>query len=278
VERPSAIGALRWIEQPRWYLWDGGFLALGKIEGVVPPHSHHALQIVIGIDGDVAAKAGGDWRSGAGLIVRSDVEHAFDGKGASGAMLFVDPESSEGTWLDSALVEDVTVVPQTQAAPCIAALRAFVARPLEAASVGALVRGCVAPLCRGAPPARRLDARVSRVLEALRTADSLRLSLDEAAGLAFLSASRFAHLFKEQVGLPFKRYLLWRKLARAMLTIGRDRSLSAAAHAADFADAAHLTRTFQQMFGLAPSLMMRGKLCEIPSPFSPLSAAKRVPR
>lgn len=40
------------------------------------------------------------------------------------------------------------------------------------------------------------------------------------------------------------------------------------AHAADFADAEHLARTFYQMVGMAPSVLMRGSLAEIPSPFS----------
>lgn len=61
--------------------------------------------------------------------------------------------------------------------------------------------------------------------------------------------------------------MLWRKLTRAMLVIGRERTIAAAAHAADFADAAHLTRTFYQMVGLAPSVLMRGEFFEIPSPF-----------
>jgi len=100
----------------------------------------------------------------------------------------------------------------------------------------------------------------------------LRISIEDAAAMAFLSPSRFAHLFKQQVGLPFRRYLLWRKLTRAMLVIGRERTLSTAAHEADFADAAHLTRTFYQMFGLPPSAMMRGEFFEIPSPFE-LSAS-----
>jgi hypothetical protein len=40
--------------------------------------------------------------------------------------------------------------------------------------------------------------------------------------------------------------MLWRKLTRAMLVIGREQTISTAAHEADFSDAAHLTRTFYQ--------------------------------
>jgi AraC-like DNA-binding protein len=114
---------------------------------------------------------------------------------------------------------------------------------------------------------RRLDERVTKVLTAIRASDDLRMSIEAAAAMAFLSPGRFAHLFKQQIGLPFRRYMLWRKLTRAMLAIGRERTIAAAAHASDFADTAHLTRTFYQMFGIPPSVMMRGEFFEIPSPF-----------
>ena len=32
-------------EAVRWYVWDGGFLAIGRAQGVVPRHAHHAIQI-----------------------------------------------------------------------------------------------------------------------------------------------------------------------------------------------------------------------------------------
>lgn len=38
-------------DAPRWYLWDGGFLALGRSEGVFRPDAHHAIQIVIAMRG-----------------------------------------------------------------------------------------------------------------------------------------------------------------------------------------------------------------------------------
>ena len=253
----------------RWYLWDGGFLAIGKSEGVIPPHSHHAIQIVLAIEGEVAIKgAGGDWRAGRGVIVRHDVEHSFDGRGVLAAMLFVDPEAYEGAWLQTALVDDITVVPGGRASVCTDPLRTFVERPFEAMDIRDLIRHCVRSLSGGAPPSRRLDERVTKVLTSLQASDDLRMSIEDAAAMAFLSPSRFAHLFKQQVGLPFRRYVLWRKLTRAMLAIGKERTIAAAAAASDFADAAHLTRTFYQMFGIPPSLMMRGDFFEIPSPFS----------
>jgi AraC-like DNA-binding protein len=252
----------------RWYLWDGGFLAVGKAEGVIPPHSHHAIQIVVAIEGEVAIRGErGDWRTGHGVIVRHDVEHSYDQRGATGAMIFVDPESYEGVWLQTALAEDITVVPEARTRVCAGALSTFIEKPLESMAIGDLIRHCVLSLCAGAPPSRRLDERVTKVLTAIHASDDLRMSVEDAVAMVFLSPSRFAHLFTEQVGLPFRRYMLWRKLTRAMVAIGKERTIAAAAHASDFADAAHLTRTFYQMFGIPPSVMMRGEFFEIPSPF-----------
>jgi AraC family transcriptional regulator len=264
-----AIHASQWEETgPRWYLWDGGFLALGSSDGVVPPHAHHAFQIVIGIEGEIGIKAAhGEWRSGRGLVVPPDVEHSYNGLGAIGAMLFVDPESSEGVWLRSTFRREITFVAEERIEPCAIELRKFLERPHEAMDIRALILHCVKTMCAGAPPSRKMDERVTKVLQEIRASDDLRISLESAAASVYLSEGRFAHLFKQQVGLPFRRYMLWRKLTRATLAVGRERTLAAAAHAADFADAAHLTRTFHQMFGIPPSVMLRGEFFEIDSPF-----------
>lgn len=258
----------RWLSAPRWYLWEGGFLLAARARGVVPMHAHHAIQIVIALDGCVAICGhDGEWRESAGVVVRSDAEHSFDCNGALGVMLFVDPESSEGSWLSASLRRDVTLVAEARIAAIREGLQMLADRPEEIDDVAYLVRRAVHGLRPGAVPVRRLDPRVTKVLQAIRVSDDLRISLDKAAGTAFLSPTRFAHLFKEQVGLPFSRYMLWRKLTRAMVAIASERTIAAAAHAADFADAAHLTRTFYQMFGMAPSVLMQGEFAEIAPPF-----------
>jgi AraC-like DNA-binding protein len=266
----------RWLNVPRWYLWDGGFLLIGQARGVVPAHSHHAIQIVISLDEPVAICGHHqDWRQGRGIVVRPDAIHSFDCNGAFGAMLFVDPESSEGVWLQTLLAHDITMVPDARLASSVSELRTFAEQPFASMEVGVLIRHCVHALSPGPPPMRSLDPRVTTVLSRIQASDDLRVSLDTAAGMAFLSPSRFAHLFKQQVGLPFSRYMLWRKLTRAMLAIGSERTIAYAAHAADFADAAHLTRTFYQMVGMAPSVLMRGTFAEIASPFSVFAQAVR---
>lgn len=258
----------RWSAQPEWYLWDGGFAALGVGSGIVPPHQHHAIQIVIA-DGSVGiAGEDGEWCWGSGVIVRPDITHSYHGNSVLGMMIFVDPESMEGRWLCSSLKSDITVVRTSRMRGCVEALRAYAEPPFERMAIDALIQHCARALCTGAPPARHLDSRITLVLEAIRASDDLRIPIQCAAASVFLSPSRFAHLFKQQVGLPYRRYLLWRKVTRAMRAIGREASISAAAHQAGFADAAHLSRTFQQMLGLPPSVLMRGRFFEIPSPFS----------
>lgn len=79
--------------------------------------------------------------------------------------------------------------------------------------------------------------------------------MEEVAAEAFLSPSRFRHLFVEQTGRALRPYILWRRFLRvgALSTTGE--SLSTAAHRAGVADAAHLTRTSRRMFGFPPSAL-----------------------
>ena len=162
----------RWLSVPRWYLWEGGFLLTAAAQGVVPAHAHHAIQVVIALDGCVAISgADGTWHERRGLVVRPDAEHSFDCNGALGVMLFVDPETSEGAWLAASLREAITTVSDARLDAIVPGLRAFATQPDDIDDVAARIRGCVQGLRPGLAPARRVDARVTTVIEAIRASD-----------------------------------------------------------------------------------------------------------
>jgi AraC-like DNA-binding protein len=206
-------------------------------------------------------------------VVSADVPHQFDPAGSLLAMIFVDPESREGDWLSRSLRTPITEVSEARLEQVVPMLEAVWEEPVGAEETARLIHAVVRELCVGPRPAYTPDERIVRALEVIRQMDAARISLEEVARTVHLSPSRFAHLFSEKMGLPFRRYVLWRRLTRAMLAVGRGHTLSAAAHLCGFSDSAHLTRSCAQMFGQAPSIMMQpGEFYEIPAPFELPSA------
>lgn len=84
------------------------------------------------------------------------------------------------------------------------------------------------------------------------------IPLKRAAGGAGLSPDRFRHLFAAELGLPYRRYLLWRRLRLAAEHLLAGRDATASAHAAGFADAAHLARTLKTTFGVTAGQLQLG--------------------
>lgn len=65
-----------------------------------------------------------------------------------------------------------------------------------------------------------------------------------------LSTGRLRHLFSAATGMPFQRYILWRRMRVAFERLVAGTSVTVAAHDAGFADAAHFARTIKSMFGI----------------------------
>ncbi len=98
-----------------------------------------------------------------------------------------------------------------------------------------------------------MDARVVKAIEYVTSRLLAPVSLADAAGAAALSPGRFRHLFVQETGTTFRAYLRWLRLNVAIKAAMAGASWTDAAHEAGFADSAHLTRTFQRMFGINPA-------------------------
>ena len=83
-----------------------------------------------------------------------------------------------------------------------------------------------------------------------------RVDVSDLAATIGVSTSRLTHVFSTEVGIPLRSYARWLRLVRATERLADGATITEAAHAAGFADAAHFSRSFKAMFGLAPSEVM----------------------
>jgi AraC-like DNA-binding protein len=243
--------------------WDGGCMLIGRAHTVTPMHAHYAVQIGVGSEPGIRFRPSDrdPWTTYGGAIIPSRQPHSMDATGVpSHAVIFVEPETREGRALGerylrggiAALPDDLLAAP---AAALFAALRDQGTEP----AVRNAARNVVHALTGGVEPSVVSDERIVRAVAYIKAHLDAPLTLERVAGEACLSPSRFRHLFVEQTGTGLRPYVLWRRFLRVCELLAGGASLSAAAHAAGFADAAHLSRTSRSMFGLPPSALQMAR-------------------
>ena len=94
-----------------------------------------------------------------------------------------------------------------------------------------------------------------RALEYVEANLDRRPRLEEAAGMLNISSSRLTHVFTEEIGIPFRRYVLWARMRLVVEEILKGSNLTRAAIDAGFSDSSHLSRVFRENFGLPPSAL-----------------------
>jgi len=105
------------------------------------------------------------------------------------------------------------------------------------------------------PAVAPLDPRIERVLARLQRGEWLQADVAEVARDIGVSDSRFMHLFRASVGVPFRRYRLWARLHHAVGRFGRGTNWTTAAVESSFASSSHLSDVFRSMFGVPPSAL-----------------------
>ena len=99
------------------------------------------------------------------------------------------------------------------------------------------------------------DTRIQTCLDLLNSGHLVYQDmLTQLANKVHLSESRLTHLFKAEVGISLKKYLVWSKLKRALhLVVHQGISLTEATHQVGFFDQAHMSRAFKTLLGVTAS-------------------------
>ncbi|MBD8524388.1 helix-turn-helix domain-containing protein [Pseudomarimonas arenosa] len=219
------------------------------------PHRHPALQLALSVEGPVRADVDGRLVEGAGLLIGPDVTHRLHPGPVR--LLYVERQSAAGLRL-GALCRHGLVVFDAATASRLCALwqthnDAASIDPLIAALAGGSIDTQVEQSSAQPTSSRR---RIRAVIADLPQRPAAEWTLARLSAATALSPSRFAHAFREQTGMALRPYLRWLRLALALGAVSRGASLTDAAHAAGFADAAHFTRTMRRHFGVTPGSLL----------------------
>jgi AraC-like DNA-binding protein len=176
--------------------------------------------------------------------------------------LYLDAERILGRPMDSRHFPVCDPAYAALVAPCRALLGAepgdIATAVHRAAEVVAALSKAAGPRPSGPPGLNA--AREERLLELIAFTERScagRISLDEAAGIAGLSRSRFCRWFKAGAGLPYFAYLEAVRIDRAKLLIDSGRTVTEACFESGFGNLSYFIRRFRIREGTSPGAWRR---------------------
>ncbi|PRX46946.1 AraC-like DNA-binding protein [Prauserella shujinwangii] len=226
--------------------------------GVAHQHRHAAVQLVLATAEPVLLRdeSGAEGQSRAAVIPSGAAHEVISG--SAGLMVWIDAHCLLGQALTARVRR--TRQPLGSVAAWVAAARPLLDNGVLADETpSAMIDQVLATLAEGGRLRERpLHPALRHAVAVLPTMLDRTVQLGQVAVAAGISASRLGHLFRDELGLPFRAYVRWVRLRHAIDHARLGATLTEAAHAAGFADSAHLTRVCHEMFGLPPSLLARG--------------------
>ena len=106
--------------------------------------------------------------------------------------------------------------------------------------------------------ARQIDRRIGAVIERIKRDPSGRACAEECAEAVHLSFSRFLHLFKQEMGVPFRSFRTWKRARSLLHYVNRDSNLAHVALDTGYPDSTHFSHSIRQVYGLKPKDIFAG--------------------
>lgn len=224
----------------RWqgeYYFGQAWIAYRGVSAENHLHAHAAVQLIVGSQVRMTDDDSYDDQAD-GWIVCSGVRHRIEATGLV-TILLIDPDAHLARSLTSTSGPKAQIIPM----PNDSVEKVRATKELE----------CVADELES-PDIQfsgSIDPRLRKALAYVRTVDE-KLTLEVVCNAVGISPSRLRALSHEQLGTPFSKIVLWRKVSIACQLLAAGASLSSAAAGSGFADQAHLTRTMKDTIGLTP--------------------------
>ena len=242
-----------------FFFWAGQFMYIGRaIDTSI--HDHHAIQIALSFDHPFFINSPeGSFKKVTAVIIDSDQQHECRTNDNTFLLLNIDPMTSIGRALKKIYLarQAVMELPFEETTQFLKTIEEKIkAHPLDSHLIHDITRQYVYGLI-AQEEAAATDEKIQKVMRLLEEKKDETLKVEDLAAEVQLSPGQLTHLFKKQIGIPIRKYILWTRILLALQKVFETKDLREAALYAGFSDAPHFNRTFRKMFGLYPSSILK---------------------
>ncbi|WP_052592273.1 AraC family transcriptional regulator [Aureispira sp. CCB-QB1] len=250
-------------EEPKFYIEQNWGVFWGRFINNAF-HKHYAIQLSFAEEMPVQVMTtDGHKHIYDCTLVKSNVTHQLVCNGRHLILLF-SPITSMGQFLSQLSADDVILLKHSIAEEVQLLLSQLVRRQIDFKKFIELIKIRLEQFNGACLTQRHLvDERIERALSYLEANKNRVVPLAEIAKENFLSPSRFLHLFKDVLGITYRRAQLWIKICHSFAYLQKH-SITDTAYQYGFADSAHYSKVFKQNFGFSPKFLKTALREEIP--------------
>lgn len=218
-------------------------------------HSHCVLQAFLSLDAPLQVIIANDSVNGKCIVVNKNVKHAFSCNHAPCLSILIEPSSCFANELSAKMNGDYIIYEkenldtlQRNAAPLISATdkEQYLTFVQDFAEYFGIKRSV-----------KDIDERINKLLEILKNCDCYDHTIESFAREVCLSSSRLSHLFREQIGVPLKSYILFHQLERAFTAVLSGQSITDAAMSVGFDSPSHFAATVKKWMGVSVNATLK---------------------
>ncbi len=234
--------------------WDKDNIAFIGNQVNSSEHEHCVLQVFLSLDEPLQVTVENERISGKCVIVNKNVRHKFSCDNRVRLSVLIEPSSSFAKELIKKIDGDFLVCDdgieriQQKAAALIGTDDKQRYSDFIQAFAGQL------GVKRNS---KALDERITALLEMLQSCDCYDHTIENFATSVCLSSSRLSHLFREQIGVPLKSYILFHQLEKAFTALSEGKNITDAAMLAGFDSPSHFAATVKKWMGTSVSASLK---------------------
>lgn len=219
-------------------------------------HQHSAVQITFSLDGAFSVwTKETDWFQAQAVLIASNVPHALQDFNGKQITCGISPDAVRGSNLQTKLLHDkkIMTLPVQQFERWWPSFMDMVENNTPCYEAFDICDQMIDSLTGKEEFHGVIDSRILDTIYHIHDSIQGDISAVSLAARVHLSTDRFLHLFKEQLGLPLRQYVLSQRCILASRAFTAGMPLKQAAYEGGFSDPAHFSRTFSQLNGAKPS-------------------------